>query len=162
MKYLLIFIVLLSSHAEAQLSSIVVRNDTIFNYNPSTGVYTQLTKAGRSSVPVGYATGTGGAVTQATNKGTGVTINKICGQITTHNAALAAAAEVKFTVTNNQVTSSDVVFACIVSGGTSGAYFLTVSAVGNGSFDITLGNTSTGSLSQALVINFLIFKSSTQ
>jgi hypothetical protein len=44
MKYLLIFIALISSHAEAQLSSIVVRNDTIFNYNPSTAVYTQLNK----------------------------------------------------------------------------------------------------------------------
>jgi hypothetical protein len=31
---------------------------------------------------VGYSTGTGGTVTQATDKSTGVTLNKRCGQIT--------------------------------------------------------------------------------
>lgn len=106
----------------------------------------------------GYATGAGGAVTQLTSKATGVTLNKLSGAITTHNAALAAAAEVKFTVTNNQVAATDVPVAAIKSGGTSGSYFLTVGAVAAGSFDITIGNCSAGSLSQALVINFVIVK----
>lgn len=100
----------------------------------------------------------GGTVTQLTNKATGVTINKARGQITTTNAALAAAAEVKFTVTNNTVAATDVPVVAIASGGTSGSYLICVSAVSAGSFDITLSNASAGSLSQALVINFAIIK----
>jgi len=111
--------------------------------------------AGKS---IGYVSGTGGAVTQATSKSTGVTLNKPCGAITTHNAALADAAEVTFTVTNSEVAATDVVVACIKSGGTSGAYTLTVGAVAAGSFDLTLSNVSGGSLSQAVVINFAIVK----
>ena len=111
--------------------------------------------AGKS---IGYTSGLGGAVTQTTSKSTGVTLNKPCGAITTHNAALADAAEVTFTVTNSEVAATDVVVACIKSGGTSGAYNLVVGAVADGSFDVTLGNVSGGSLSQAVVINFAIVK----
>jgi len=107
---------------------------------------------------IGYVAGNGGAVTQATSKSTGVTLNKPCGAITTHNAALADGAEVTFTVTNSEVAATDVVVACIKSGGTSGAYVLGVTAVAAGSFDLTLGNVSGGSLSQAVVINFVVIK----
>ena len=51
---------------------------------------------------------TGGTVTQATNKGTGVTLNTQSGQITMNNAALADAAEVSFTVTNSKIAATDV------------------------------------------------------
>lgn len=110
---------------------------------------------------IGYVTGAGGTVTQPTSKSTGVTINKICGAITTNNAALAAGAEVKFTVTNSMVTATDVIALSIQSGGTSGSYLLTVGAVAAGSFDIVISNASAGSLSQALVINFAIIKAVT-
>lgn len=108
--------------------------------------------------PIGYVGGMGAAVTQATSKTTGVTINTLCGSITTTNAALAAAAEVKFTVTNSMVAATDIPIVSIKSGGTSGAYLICVGAVAAGSFDITLGNVSAGSLSQAVVINFAIIK----
>lgn len=111
--------------------------------------------AGKS---IGYVSGSGGAVTQATSKSTGVTLNKPCGAITTHNAALAADAEVTFTVTNSEVAATDVVVACIKSGGTSGSYDVMVGAVADGSFDLTLANVSAGSLSQAVVINFVVIK----
>lgn len=107
---------------------------------------------------IGYASGVGGTVTQATNKSTGVTLNKQCGQITMNGAALAAAAEVAFTLTNNTIASTDVVIVNVQSVGTAGAYFVTVGAVGNGSCSITVGNASTGSLSQAIVLNFCILK----
>ncbi len=107
---------------------------------------------------IGYVSGTGGAATQATSKATGVTLNKPCGAITTHNASLADGAEVTFTVTNSEVAATDVVVACIKSGGTSGAYVLGVTAMAAGSFDLTLGNVSGGSLSQAVVINFVVIK----
>lgn len=107
---------------------------------------------------LGYATGAGGTVTQLTSKSTGVTLNKVSGSITTHNAALAAGAEVKFTVTNSTVAATDVVILAIKSGGTSGAYLLTVGAVGSGTFDIVISNASAGSLSEAVVINFVVIK----
>jgi hypothetical protein len=106
----------------------------------------------------GYTTGAGGTVTQLTNKSTGVTLNTLSGRITTHNAALAAAAEVTFVVTNNQVASTDVPVVAIASGGTAGSYAAVVSAVGSGSFSISLSNLSGGSLSQAVVINFAVIK----
>ena len=45
---------------------------------------------------VGYGPGAGGSVTQLTSKSTAVTLNAMCGQIATHNAALAAGATVQF------------------------------------------------------------------
>jgi len=103
--------------------------------------------------------GGGGSVTQATSKSTGVTLNKPCGQITMNNAALAAGAEAVFTVTNNTITAYDVPVVCIASGGTSGSYLVSVSAVAAGSFDVTISNVSAGSLSEAVVLNFAVINS---
>lgn len=110
-----------------------------------------------STTGLGYSTGAGGAVTQSTNKGTGVTSNEICGTITTNNAALAANTEVAFTVTCaacQAVTYVPIV--AIQSGGTSGEYKAFVSDVGAGSFDITLANMTAGSLSDAMLINYVV------
>jgi len=101
---------------------------------------------------------TGGTVTQATNKGTGVTLNTESGQITMNNAALAAAAEVTFTVTNDKIAAADVVVVNHGSAGTAGAYLLGVSTVAAGSFKVTVTNASAGSLSEAIVINFVALK----
>ena len=110
---------------------------------------------------LGYATGAGGTVTQATSKSTGVTLNKLSGRITTHNAALAAGAEVTFVVTNNTVAATDVPVLALQSGGPAGSYDAVVSAVGAGSFSVTLTNLSAGSLSQAVAINFVVLKGAT-
>jgi hypothetical protein len=118
-----------------------------------------LTSSGTAGI--GYSTGAGGTVTQLTSKSTGVTLNKLCGQITMNGAALAAAAEVAFTLTNNTIENTDVVIVNIQSIGTVGAYFVTVGAVSAGSCSITIGNTSTGSLSQAIVLNFAVIKAKT-
>ena len=101
---------------------------------------------------------TGGTVTQATNKGTGVTLNTESGQITMNDAALAAAAEVSFTVTNSKVAATDVVVACHGSAGTAGAYIVSANSIAAGSFKITVSNVSGGSLSEAIVINFVALK----
>jgi exosome complex RNA-binding protein Rrp4 len=103
--------------------------------------------------------GLGGTVTQNANKGTAVTINKQYGQITMNNAALAAAAEVSFTVNNSTVVSTDVVIVNVQSVGTAGAYLVSVGSVSNGAFTVTVSNASAGSLSQAIVINFCVIKS---
>jgi hypothetical protein len=115
-------------------------------------------KSSGATAGIGYATGAGGTVTQATSKSTGVTLDKVTGQITTHNAALAAAAEVSFTVTNSAVAATDVVAVCLASGGTASAYLIGVTAVAAGSFVVTIANVSAGSLGEALVINFVVIK----
>lgn len=107
---------------------------------------------------IGYATGAGGAVTQLTNKATGVTLNTLTGAITMNGAALAAAAEVSFVVTNNQVAATDHPMAIHCSGGTGGAYSVNPHTVGAGSFRIMVGNMSAGSLSEAIVLRFTIIK----
>jgi len=111
---------------------------------------------------IGYPTGkgVGSTVTQATTKATGVTINALAGQITTHNASLAAGAEVEFTVTNSKVAAVDVPVPCLASGGTAASYNIETTAVAAGSFKITITNLSAGALGEALVINYVILKGS--
>jgi hypothetical protein len=108
---------------------------------------------------VGYSTGTGGTVTQGTSKSTGVTLNKRCGQITMNNAALAAAAEVSFTLTNSVIAATDVVMVSIASGATAGAYSVQCDATAAGSCRISVGNRNAGSLGEAIVLNFVVIKS---
>lgn len=107
---------------------------------------------------IGYVSG--GAVTQATNKTTGVTLNQPCGQITMAAGSVAAGAEATFTVTNDKVAATDVVMVCIASGGTSGSYAAGVGAVAAGSFDVTITNLSAGGLDEAVVLNYAVMKSS--
>jgi hypothetical protein len=113
---------------------------------------------GSTESAVGYGTGTGGTVTQATDKSTGVTLNKRCGQITMNNASLTAAAEVSFTLTNSVIAATDVVMICIGSGATAGAYNVQCDAVAAGSCRISIGNMSSGSLGEAIVLNFTVIK----
>jgi hypothetical protein len=107
---------------------------------------------------IGYVTGAGGTATQATNKGSGVTINKACGTVNVASAALAAGASVSFTLTNNQIAATDVVYACWASGGTANAYRVDVTAIAAGSCSVTITNTTAGSLSESGVINFVVIK----
>lgn len=111
-----------------------------------------------ASAGVGYATGAGCAVTQATNKSTGVTCTGMSGAVTMNGAALAAAAEVGFTVTNTSVAATDVIVLSIKSGATADSYTVTTDAVAAGSFRISVGNVSAGSLSEAVVISFAVIK----
>lgn len=110
---------------------------------------------------IGYGAGAGGAVTQATNRATGVTVNALCGAITTHNASLAAEASAVFVVTNSFVAIGDVVVACIRSGAVALNTDVIVSAVAAGSFSLTVvnGNVASGTAETgAIVINFAVFK----
>jgi len=116
---------------------------------------------GSAGSAVGYSTGTGGTVTQATSKSTGVTLNKRCGQITMNNAALSAAAEVSFTFTNSTIAATDVVVTAISSGATAGAYNTHVDAIAAGSCRISITNFSAGPLSEAIVLNFAVIKAVT-
>lgn len=107
---------------------------------------------------VGYGTGAGGTVTQATSKATGVTLNTVTGQITMNGAALAAAAKVSFVVTDSAFALTDVAVPCVVSGGTANAYRVSHTASAAGSFTLTVENITAGSLSEAPVIGFVLVK----
>lgn len=109
---------------------------------------------------IGYTANTGGTVTQATDKTTGVTLNKLTGAITMNNAALASATTVSFTLTNSTIAATDVVMVSIKSGATAGAYSVDVDAVAAGSCRISLRNNSGGSLGEAVVLNYVVIKGS--
>jgi hypothetical protein len=105
----------------------------------------------------GYATGSGGVVTQATSKATGVTLSEPTGQITLNGAALAADTTVSFTLTNTVIEANDILIMNHISGGTAGSYLLNAQSAA-GSASINVRNITTGSLSEAIVIAFAVIK----
>lgn len=110
---------------------------------------------------IGYATGAGSTVTQATNRTTGVTINTLSGAITTSSASLAAEAAAVFVVTNSTVAIGDVPIIAQRSGANGGNTDVYVSAVAAGSFSITVANNNaSGGTAEtgAIVVNYAIVK----
>jgi len=105
----------------------------------------------------GYATGSGGVVTQLTSKATGVTLSKSTGQITLDAAALAASTTVSFTLTNTVIEAGDILVMSHISGGTAGSYLLNAQSAA-GTASINVRNISLGSLSEAIVIAFAVIK----
>ena len=129
----------------------------------TTGVFSStITHAGStSSSPtggIGYATGAGGAVTQATDKSTGVTSNTITTAVTMNGATLNAATIVAFTFTNSTIAATDTVLCTHQSAGTSAAY--TCNAFpGAGSAVVSVRNNTAGNLSEAIVLRITVIKS---
>jgi len=103
---------------------------------------------------IGYATGAGGTVTQATSRTTGVTLNKTTGAITLFSAAGTTAATT-FTVTNSTVAATDVIILNQKSG--TDLYDLMVTAVAAGSFNLTFRTTG-GTTTETPVFNFAVIK----
>jgi hypothetical protein len=122
----------------------------------ATGTSLAVTGAVTSSgtAGVGYATGAGGTVTQATSRTTGVTLNKTAGAITLFSAAGTTTAA-SFTVTNSTVAATDVIILNQKSG--TDLYDLMVTAVAAGSFRITFRTTS-GTTTETPVFNFAVIK----
>lgn len=110
---------------------------------------------------LGYAAGSGGSVTQTTSKSTSVTLNKVSGSITMHNASLTASGAssfVSFTLNNSKIAETDVVLVSIKSGATARSYQVQVDAVENGACLISLRNVSSLVLGEAIVLNFVVIK----
>jgi hypothetical protein len=113
----------------------------------------------RPLVGVGYTTGAGGAATQATSKGAGVTLNKACGAITLNSAALASNAVITFILTNSLIAADDYVDVWVKAGhATGGTYRCWSEGNASGSRIIALQNISGGSLSEAVVLGFGVNK----
>jgi hypothetical protein len=114
-----------------------------------------------TTAALGYATGAGGTVTQATNKATAVTLNKTTGEITMNAAALAAATIVTFVLNNSTLAVGDMIVCSHHSGGTFGAYTINARVTGAGAASIAVRNNTAGSLSEAIVIKFAVIKAVT-
>jgi hypothetical protein len=109
----------------------------------------------------GYLTGNGGTVTQPTNKGAAVTLNKPSGQITMNAAALAAGATSSFTLSSSAFANSDIVDVVLAGGVSSfGNYSARVAGmnIGGGACIVELTNKSAGALAEAVVLNFQVRK----
>jgi hypothetical protein len=118
-------------------------------------------RSSSATAGVGYATGAGCAVTQITNRATGVTCTGLSGAITTDNTSLAAEASAVFVVTDTSVAIGDVVVASIRSGSIALNTDVIVSAVAAGSFSLTVvnGNAAGGTAETgAIIINFAVLK----
>ncbi len=106
---------------------------------------------------IGYATGAGGAVTQATNKATGVALNKQSGQITMNAASLAGGAIATFAVAAAIIAAGDVVVVNHASAGTLGAYTINANTISAGvGFSLSVKNETGGALAEAIVLNFVV------
>lgn len=105
---------------------------------------------------LGYTAAAQGTVTQASNKGTAVTLNKAAGRITMNAASLAGATNVSFTLNNSYISSNDVLILNLAAGATAASYNLWVDSLGAGTASITLRNTTGGALAEAIGINFAL------
>jgi hypothetical protein len=126
------------------------------NIGAATGTSLAVTGSLRSSgtAGVGYSTGAGGVVIQGTSRTTGVTINKITGQITLFSAAGTTSATT-FTVTNSTVNTTDAIILTQHTG--TDLYDLMVTKTTLGSFDITFRTTG-GTTTEQPIFNFAVIK----
>lgn len=106
---------------------------------------------------IGYATGAGGAVTQATSRTTGVQLDKTSGAITLFAAAPAVGTWVSCTVTNSTVAATDTISLSVQSSNAANTYIANVTAVAAGSFRISF-TTIVGTTSDSPVLNFNVIK----
>lgn len=116
-----------------------------------------------SSSRLGFSTsaGAGSTVTQATSKTTGVTINKATGTITTDSASMLDGETVIFTVTNSFCTLQSSVSFSVRGTGNFSRYSVEIGGIVEGAFQIKITNTSGGSRSDAISINFGVIQGST-
>jgi len=135
-------------------TGLLVFNTSPTLITPNIGAATGTSLVVNGTGGIGYATGSGGTVTQLTSRTTGVTLNKTNGSITLFSAAGSATAAT-FTVTNSTVTSTDVIILNQQSG--TDLYDLMVTNVAGGSFKITFRTTG-GTTTEQPVFNFSVIK----
>lgn len=98
-----------------------------------------------------------GSVTQITSAATAVTLNSAAGVITTVTQNIAAGAETQFTVTNSKVRATDTVNLSVRSGSVGGTTIANVTAVAEGSFQVTLTNLHASvAETGTLLVNFVV------
>ena len=142
----------------AKIVAAAANNTFLARYTSGAGNYETLVT---TTTGLGFYTGAGGTITQATSKATAFTLSKMCGQITTAADALGAATIVSSTWTNSLIAATDVVIINhklnASSLGTLGAYTFNVACLA-GSATLSIRNNTAGSLSEALALNFVVIK----
>jgi hypothetical protein len=131
------------------------------NIGAATGTSLAVSGAVTSSgtAGIGYATGAGGTVVQATSKVTAFTLSKTTGTIQFAADALGGdTTTAGATWTNTTIAANDIVVFMHISGGTLGAYNVACTCAA-GSATIRLRNLTAGSLSEAPVFRFAVIKS---
>lgn len=112
-----------------------------------------------STTGIGYATGAGDTLTQATSDVTAVaSLGSMTGRITLFSALRNSQAASTFTFTNPSIAATDHVIVTHISAGTLGAYNITATPAA-GSASITIRNVSTSNLTEAPVLKYTIIKS---
>lgn len=120
-----------------------------------------------ATTELGYNTGAGagGSVTQLTSRTTGVTLDKITGEIVLAAGSIAGHDADEFTLTNNTIGANDVVMLVIKSGcavGTRKFYQVHTVAVSAGSCVISVGNIDNATIpasgTESPVIQFVVLK----
>ena len=96
----------------------------------------------------------GGAVTQATSRTTGVTLNKPSGEISLFSTTASANQITTFTLTNSFIGANDVVKICQKSG--TGLYFCHVTNVAAGSCKISVHTVSAVTTAEAPKLSFVV------
>jgi hypothetical protein len=130
-------------------------------FNPSTGRSFTCTSGGIWVMSADYMGTAVCAVTQATNRTTGVTCTGTRGVITTNAASLAAEASADFVVTDSLVAITDVIDVSQRSGSNGGGTIVTVVGVAAGTFTIRVhnGNVAAGTAETgAIILNFKVIK----
>ena len=107
---------------------------------------------------LGYGTGSGGTVTQLTSKSTAVTLNKPTGKITMSNAALAAGANVVFTLNNSVLTYNDTIEITLDGYSVGAEKYIIRKSVVSGAAYINIKNDTATSYSDVIVLNFTVIK----
>lgn len=109
-----------------------------------------------STIGFGSGKGVGGAVTQGTNRTTGVTLSKLTGAITLFAAAPTVGTYTTFVLTNTLIGANDIVVA-MTTGNAANVYSTVVSGVAAGSCKISV-TTVSGTTSDSAVVTFAIIR----
>ena len=139
-----------------------------FQINPSTGataidapvtINNTLQSTGFITNGFGYAVGSGGAVTQATSRATGVALSKLTGTIQPFNVALAAGSVTTFTLSNTLLAATDLVLINQVGGVVLANYvFSTGTPIAGTSVVICYRNIAAVALGDTVLFKFTVVK----
>ena len=111
---------------------------------------------------LGYGIGSGGTVVQPTSKSTAVILNKPSGQITMHNASLAAGETARFVLYNTYIAAIDEVSMWLSDPiGNALSHIVWVDGVADGLCAICVKNINTIPLPLPIKIGFAVRKGST-
>jgi hypothetical protein len=158
----------LSSLTQLDVDNLRIDGNTLSSTDVDGDVNLDPSGAGEiiAKAKVGYSTGDGGTVTQVTSRTTGVTLNKLSGQITLFSAQISGHEADEFVLTNSFIAANDVV---IVNISTSAAadkkfYTLVVTDVSAGACTISVGNNDNATLpgagAEAPTLTFMVLKAS--